>query len=508
MSIQRKVSIAFFALAAFFSGVMFTTVGANLFDAGDHIGSSSHAKDTGDTVVQLDPASPVLSLEDAFTTVAESVLPTVVQIRSERVEQTPNLNGTPFEFFFREQGPNQERRAQGLGSGVIARADGYIITNNHVIDGADALEVKLATGEIVDATVIGADQDSDLAVIKIEQEGLPTVSFGELDDVRIGQWVLAFGSPLSQDLDNTVTAGIVSAMGRTSTNLTQLNVFSAFIQTDAAINPGNSGGPLVNLNGELIGINSAILSRSGGNQGIGFAIPVDVVDNVVTQLIETGSVQRAFLGVTFNSVPPALAQAQNVSQGSAQIANVVEGSAADVAGLEEGDIITAVNGDELRNNNQLRTMIGNMRPGEEVTLTVVRGDDTLDISVLLGTRDDEALASFDSAPEPRRGSAEEEMESLGLQLQDLSPALLQQLGLEENVDGVLISGIDQSSAAFRESELREGDIITEIDKKPVADFDDFERIYDNVDEGETFLVRVLRNRGGQLMPFFTALTKP
>ncbi len=518
MSGKRKTSIAVFVVVAFLSGILFTTVGANLFNMGEKVATESVAADTADKTV-IAPVNPGarLELEEAFIAVAEAISPSVVQIRSEQlIEQNQGDNpfeGTPLEDYFNmpDQGP---RFRSGLGSGVITRSDGYIITNFHVIAQATELEVRMANGRFFDAEVVGTDQDSDLAVIKIDADDLPAVSFGAFDEVRVGQWVLAFGSPLSEDLDNTVTAGIVSALGRTSSNLASLNIFAAFIQTDAAINPGNSGGPLVDLRGRLIGLNSAIYSRSGGSQGIGFAIPVNVVENVTTQLIETGDVERAQLGVFFDRVSETLADALGVPRGAAQVSEIRNGSAAEKAGIQEGDIITAVNGQELRDFNQLRTMIGNLRPGDVVDLELVRDGEQLAFTVELGKRN--PLVAENDQPEENDRDEDSSMEDLGLSLSNLTPATLRRLGLEEAepFEGVLITAVDPNSLAAREAELRRGDIITEIDKQSVEKLDDFEQVYRRIGKGETFLVRVLRLQPGAepnnptLRPFLTALTKP
>ena len=520
MSAKRKASIAVFVVVAFLSGILFTTVGANLFNLGEKVTTESVAADTADKTI-LAPVAPGarLELEEAFIAVAEAISPAVVQIRSEQlIEQRQGDNpweGTPLEDYFNMPNQGPQFRS-GLGSGVITRSDGYIITNYHVIAQATELEVRLADGRFFDAEVVGADQDSDLAVIKIEANDLPAVSFGTFSEVRVGQWVLAFGSPFSEDLANTVTAGIVSALGRTSSSLANLNIFAAFIQTDAAINPGNSGGPLVDLRGRLIGLNSAIYSssRSGGSQGIGFAIPVNVVENVTTQLIETGSVERAQLGVFFDRVSETLAEILGVSRGAAQVSEVVKGSAAEQAGIQEGDIITEVNGQELRDFNQLRTTIGNLHPGDVVDLEVVRDGEHLAFTIELGKRAP-VVTENDQAEENDRDE-DSSMEDLGLSLSDSTPATLRRLGLEEAepFEGVLITAVDPNSQAARKARLRRGDIITEINKQSVEKLDDFEQIYRRIGKGESFLVRVLRLQPSAvpnsptLRPFFTALTKP
>ncbi|MDZ4698245.1 MAG: Do family serine endopeptidase [Rhodothermales bacterium] len=520
MSVKRTIPIALFVIASFLGGIFFMTAGSNLF-SDEAITTNTHAASTagqegGTTAIDRERVAPALALEEAFTLVAESVTPTVVQVRSEKVvSQQQMLEGTPFEEFFNPFGgggdsPQQEFRSDGLGSGVLIRADGYIITNNHVINGADELKVRLSDGRFFDATVIGADPLSDLAVIKIESANMPHVSFGDVDRLRVGQWVMAIGSPLSEDLGNTVTAGIVSALGRTSNEISQLNVYASFIQTDAAINPGNSGGPLVDLQGRLIGINSAIFSRSGGNQGIGFAIPVDVVQNVADQLIEHGSVRRGMLGVNFDGVSEALSNLLDVPRGAAQITRVTDGSAAEKAGLKQNEIIVSVNGQDLLDANQLRTTIGNKQPGESVSLGVINQEtgQKRTVDVTLGERpDEEAVAN--NRPDAER-EAESGVEALGLtNLRDVSDEILQSLGLEQQeITGVVITGINESSQAFRSAELRRGDIITEVDRKPVDSRSEFLRIYRDIKAGESFLVRVVRSQNGDPVSFLTALTKP
>ncbi len=515
MNARRKASLAVFLVVAFLAGILFTTVGANLFGQGDRVGTASKAAiGPGDTAID-GPASPAFELEDAFIRVAESVSPTVVQIHSEQKVAAPAPNpfegtpfeGTPFEQFFDPRGP---RFRSGLGSGVIARSDGYIITNNHVVEKADELKVSLADGQVFDAEVIGTDPRSDLAVVKIEADGLPAISFGTIEEVRVGQWVLAFGSPLSEDLDNTVTAGIVSALGRTSASLMNLNSYAAFIQTDAAINPGNSGGPLVDLRGRLVGINSAILSRTGGNQGIGFAIPVNVVENVTSQLIASGTVQRGFLGISFDRVPASLADALNVPRGAAQVSSVVPGSAADKAGLQEGDVVTKVNGQQLRDAYEIRTIVGNLLPGDEVEIEFVRDGQARTVTARLGALEDNEPVAADER-RGQGGGEEGSMARLGLSLSDLTPAMLERLGLQNagTLEGVVITDIDATSDAFRQAELRRGDVITEIDKQPVKNLAAFKKVYRDIQKGDTFLVRVLRPAGDQPpRPFLTALTKP
>ena len=394
---ERKISISLLLFAAFLAGVFIATSGANWVGTSDLAGTTSHAESPpAEADYRLGSSGPSADdFSSAFISVAESVNPAVVQIRAERlVENAFPLSGSPFDNFFqRPDGENQPQASTALGSGVIVRSDGYIVTNHHVIANAEDLTVVLLDGTQVDAEVVGSDAASDLAVIRVEESGLPVVALMDGADVRVGEWVMAFGSPLSDELGNTVTSGIVSAVRRTSSRLSTLNAYASFIQTDAAINPGNSGGPLVNLDGKLVGINSAIFSRTGGSQGIGLAIPVSVVQNVATQLIQNGAVARGGLGVRFGPVSRSLAEALGVPQGAAQITEVVAGSAADRAGIRAGDVVTAIDGRELREFNELRTTIGNRLPGDSVLLTIVGDGQSRDVDIVLGN-----LSTYNDAP--------------------------------------------------------------------------------------------------------------
>ena len=442
-------------------------------------------------------------LEQAFIDVAAQVNPTVVTIRSERVINDPDgythpFRGTPFEDWIPKPDSSHPRRSSGLGSGFILSADGIIITNFHVIRGAEELEIALFDGRVFEADVIGTDSLSDLAVIRIDASDLPTAPLGSDEEVSVGQWVMAFGSPLSEDLDNTVTAGIVSAVGRTSNSLSGLNLFSAFIQTDAAINPGNSGGPLVDLRGNVIGINTAFYSRTGVYNGVGFAIPASVIAYVVPQLLQDGEVERGFLGVTFNAVPATLATALNAPRGAAQVTQVFPDGGAARAGIRVGDIITAVGDHKLKDPNQLRSMIGNLAPGSIVRLALIRDGENTTVSVQLGRRDLDAIASTPPTSRSRR--------TWGLVLSQVTPEMQQQPGLAD-VSGVVIQEIDQNSIAYRDAELRQNDIITEMNKQPVRTVTEFHDTIADLNEGESVVIKVLRYNGENYVPFFTALIK-
>ena len=518
MSAKRKVSLAVVIVTAFITGIFFTTMGSNLLGSNNLL-SRSYA---GTTEVNTQSATSPADLETAFTEVSETINPTVVQIRSERVTEGRRQNpfqGTPFEEFFGGPGNNSPRRSQGLGSGVIIQEDGYIVTNNHVVEGADELEVFLADGSSYAGEIVGTDPYSDLAVVRINAEGLPAISFGNSDNIRTGQWVLAFGSPLDQRLSNTVTAGIVSAVGR----LRGANEFRRgpaqggqgqsvtgvrnFIQTDAAINPGNSGGPLVNLQGQLIGINSAIMSQSGGYQGIGFAIPVNTVKDVADQLIESGEVQRARLGVEYDGASQSVIEALDMPRGTALVGRVVPGSAADEAGIQAGDFIVAINGEELTNSLQLGQIIGRMKPGEEVEITINRDGEEETLTATLGGATTEAVASSEE-DEASSSSQEQMMEELGFAVSDLTPQLKQRLRVEGEVDGVVITQVDPASDVAREAQIGRGAIITEAARQPVTSVADFQEIYEATEAGDYILLKLrLPTQDGRLTTTTTAVRK-
>ncbi|MFV1980686.1 MAG: trypsin-like peptidase domain-containing protein, partial [Rhodothermia bacterium] len=408
-SIKRGLSYAAVATAMFVAGMLVVTAGGSWLGSSTRMSAESVAEPRPDETSVV--ASP-FAFEEAFLNVSEAVNPAVVQISSsKKVKRSGNFfRGNPLfdEFFGRRRGNDDgngdsgEQKYQlqhGLGSGAIIRPDGYIVTNRHVINEADELEVKLLDGREFNAEVIGSDELSDLAVIKIDVEGeLPFIDSGSNQTVRVGQWVLAFGSPLSINLSNTVTAGIVSALGRFSQN----GRIENFIQTDAAINPGNSGGPLVNLSGELVGINTAIYSQTGGYQGIGLAIPVRTVDSVTEQLIDGGRVRRGYLGVRFSSISESLSRALDVPRGAAQIAGIEEDGAAADAGLEEGDVIVAIDGKELSNASELLAVVGTSSPGDKLEIEYVRDDRRGTATVELAERADD-LALNDVESERRSG---------------------------------------------------------------------------------------------------------
>lgn len=327
--------------------------------------------------------APGVSYADVVNKTAPAVVTIHSQTRARAPQQYPFMNDPFFRQFFGERAPSApaERQRQGLGSGVIIDADGYLLTNHHVVDGADQIKVDLNDGRSLDARLVGADPPSDLAVLKVDASNLPVLVLGDSDRVRVGDVVLALGNPLG--VGQTVTMGIISAKGR-RTGLSN-GAFEDFLQTDAPINRGNSGGALVNVNGELIGINSQILSPSGGSIGLGFAIPSNMARTVVDQLVKDGRVRRGQLGITVLKIPSEEATRLGVTQGPGVVIYQVQpGSAADRSGLRQGDVITALNGQEVNDPNTFRNQIAGTSPGSEVTLTVRRGGQEQQVRVTLG----------------------------------------------------------------------------------------------------------------------------
>jgi Do/DeqQ family serine protease len=398
--------------------------------------------------------------------VVEQVTPAVVTIRSERRVRnvSQDIPDELREFFgdrfgYGRRGPQMpERRQGGLGSGVVVRQDGYILTNNHVVDGAEQVNVELTDGRTFKAKVVGTDAATDLAVVKIDGSNLPTLPLGDSDAVRVGDVVLAVGNPLG--VGQTVTMGIVSAKGRA----TQLgdNSYEDFIQTDAPINQGNSGGALVSTGGQLVGINSQILTPSGGNIGIGFAIPANMAKNVMTQLIDHGQVHRGMIGVTIQPVTSDIASSLGLSHVRGALVNsVTAGSPADKAGIRRGDVITAVNGAAIKDSNDLRNDVAQMAPGSTARLTVVRDGKEQSLNVTLAER---------KAAEAERGeesgaNSSNRSGAFGMGVEPLTRDRAQELGIQAS-SGVLVAEVQPGGRAA-DAGLRPGDVITEVDRRPV-----------------------------------------
>jgi len=426
---------------------------------------------------------------NGFAPVIKQVLPAVVSVASTKVEKVSQRNSQMDPLFRQFFGDNPgfnlapgddtpgEHRSEGLGSGVVISPQGYILTNNHVVDGATTVTVKLSDQREFKARVIGTDPNTDIAVIKIDAGNLPAITVGDSDKVEIGDYAIAVGNPFG--VGQTVTMGIVSATHRGVGG--QIENYEDFIQTDAAINPGNSGGALVNDRGELVGINTAIIAHgSEGNQGIGFAVPVNLARNVMDQLIKNGKVTRAYLGIALQDVTPAIAKQFGRSPGGALVDDVSPNTPAARAGIERGDIIMDVNGKPIFDVNQLRNTISTMDPNAHVNLKVIRNGSEKNLAATLSEYPSEEAQSQGKG---RRGNGDNASESV------LAGVTVGESG---NGNGVVVTRVSPNSAAA-EAGLREGDVIQEVNRQPVKNVADFRRAVGGSHEGNLLLV----NREGR-----------
>ncbi len=458
-------------------------------------------------------ASMALAKPESLAPLAEKISPSVVNITtSTTVEgrtgpQGIVPEGSPFEDFFREfqdrnndgEG-NRPRRSSALGSGFVISEDGYVVTNNHVIESADEITIEFFSGEELVAKVIGTDPKTDIALLKVEaSQPLPFVSFGDSNAARVGDWVIAMGNPLGQGF--SVSAGIVSARNRALSG-----TYDDYIQTDAAINRGNSGGPLFNMDGEVIGVNTAILSPNGGSIGIGFSMASNVVTRVIDQLQEFGETRRGWLGVRIQDVTDDVADAMGLKKAvGALITDVPEGPARE-AGLKTGDVIKSFDGVEVVDTRGLVRQVGNSPVGATVRVTVLRDGKTQTIKVVLGRREEADGAVPADMDENADGGTEAEPQStmlMGLTLMPLTDDLRAELGADGDMSGLAVTDVDQTSEAF-EKGLRMGDIITEAGQEQVTSIADLEaRIAAAKEAGRKSLLLVVR-RGGD--PRFVALS--
>ena len=443
-----------------------------------------------------DKSHQPLTANGSYADLVDKVAPAVVTIRSEKKVAAQSAQNSPFneqmlQQFFGGQIPQAKQPPQverGLGSGVIVESNGTILTNNHVVDGASIVKVDLPDKRTFDAKVVGTDPASDLAVLKIEAKNLPTLSLGNSDGVRVGDVVLAIGNPLG--LRQTVTSGIISARSR-QTGLSD-GSFEDFLQTDAPINQGNSGGALVNLNGELIGINSQILSPSGGSIGIGFAIPSNMAKSVMSQLIAGGKVHRGMLGVGIQDVTSELAENFGLKDVRGVIVNsVTPGSPADKAGLKQGDVITSLNGTNLRDGNDLRNHVAQTAPNSDVTLGYLRNGSEYNAKVTLG----EFQAKTGDADDSANPNAEPISGKLGLSLQPLTPQIADQLELKNVKSGLVVADVQEGSPAD-DAGIEQGDVIMQVNRQDVKSLEDVKTA---ITKAKNNSILLLINRGGQTL---------
>ena len=460
------------------------------------------------TIIKAADLDSLHQLSNAFSSISEKVNPSVVSVVSTtkiKVSQpglSPFGNDPFFDELRRRFGPDsfpqynapeeREYEQSGLGSGVIITNDGYILTNNHVVENADKIKVTLSDKREFDAEIKGRDPETDIAVIKINANNLPTATLGDSDKAKVGEWVLAIGNPFG--LQHTVTAGIISAVGRTNMGVTQ---YEDFIQTDAAINPGNSGGPLVNLDGEVIGINTFIFSRSGGYMGAGFAIPINMARKIMDQLINKGKITRGWLGVSIQDLNEELAKFLELKQTKGIVVRQVEvGSPADKADIKSNDIILKIAGKQIETTKQLMQVIAGFVPDTEVEITILRGDK--EISKKVKITEKQAL----TASAGKKGSTESQ-EKLGLEVRELTDELAEQYDLKGQ-KGVIITKILSGSLAER-AELQVGDLITEINGYGIKNIDDYRKAVEKLEEKNSIEFSCIRSYMGRHWRFTTRI---
>ncbi len=444
--------------------------------------------------------------EKTFVSVAKKVSPAVVFIKTEKVVKSQSqieffspFGGNQYEDdFFKhffdqprqsQQRPLQEQRIVGQGSGFIISADGYILTNNHVVGDSDQITVTLLDGREFNAITIGTDSHSDVAVIKIDAKDLPVLTLGDSDDIEVGEWVIAVGNPFG--LSHTLTAGIVSAKGRSSIGITD---YEDFIQTDAAINPGNSGGPLVDLNGRAIGINTAIFSRSGGYMGIGFAIPINMAKVIQDQLIKQGSVIRGYLGIIIQNLTPDLAKTFGLkNQKGILVAQVMEDSAAGKARLKQGDVIIEFAGNPVKKVGEFRNRVSFTTPGTNERITIIRNGKRKDLTITIGKLPDSELVA---------SASPHSMSKRGMSVKTLTRDLAEQFGFQGET-GVLVIQVKPGSNAAM-ADIRPGVLIQEVNRKRINNTDEFEQVINQTPEHGTILLLI---KDGQYSRYVTLKTE-
>ena len=431
-------------------------------------------------------AAPIVAPQGLpdFISLAKKLSPSVVNVSTTQMRKAtqdrPGLDddqmGQFFERFFGAPTPRGPQRRGGQGSGFIIDSNGTILTNYHVVDGTEKIVVTLSDGKNYDAKVVGKDQKSDIAVIKIDAgRELPAAHLGDSDRLEVGEWVMAIGNPFG--LDHTVTSGIVSAKGRNIGS----GLYDNFIQTDASINPGNSGGPLINLRGEVVGINTAIFSQSGGNIGIGFAIPANSVKELLPQLRDKGKVVRGFIGTSIQKVTPEIADSLGLKQArGALVSDVVKGGPAERAGLKAGDIIVEFDRKEIKDSTDLPLQVARVAPGAAVQIKVLRDGKEMTLPLTVGEmKESEIVAATQEG-------------DFGLTVQPVTPQLAENLGLER-AEGLVITAVKRGSAA-EEAGLRSGDVITEINRQPIKNMADYNRELTRHEKAKSVLLLVRRGQ--------------
>ncbi len=460
-------------------------IAAILMVAGLSGGVASHARDK---TVSKETLNLLGKLSDAFAEVAEAARPAVVNISTTStvtMEENPfgNMFSDPFfRHFFGDQfgNPGQKRKykSSALGSGVIVTSDGYILTNNHVVKGADEIKVVLYDKREFKGKVVGADPRTDLAVVKIDARNLPTLSLGDSGKMKAGDLVLAIGNPFG--LNQTITMGIVSAVGRSNIGLAD---YEDFIQTDAAINPGNSGGALVSASGELVGINTAIYSTSGGYMGIGFAIPSDMAKVVMENIIKHGRVIRGWLGVSIQDLTPDLAKSLGIREtAGALVSNVETGSPADKAGLKRGDLITGINTKKVDDSTGLRNMIASTAPGTKIDVRIIRDGKEQTVTVALGEYKENKVVK-----------TEYNNALKGVSVQELTPGLRDKLSLPDNVSGVVVTSVSADLSGRRL--LQPNDVIEEVNRTAIQNVQDYDQAVSRIGAKDTVLLLIYRDGG-------------
>jgi serine protease Do len=464
-----------------------SVVAVSVFFAGLLVSSGMHwtsraAADNDARTVQIATEQPQPFVTSPFTNLAKQLTPAVVNIKVTKIEKTgfpwPNGPGNPFGRFFGVPQHPEKVPVQGAGSGVIINADGTILTNNHVVEGAKEVTVTLADKEEFKAQVVGRDPKTDLAVLKIAAgKKLPAAKLGDSDELQVGDWVMAVGNPFG--LGDTVTSGIVSAKGR----VIGAGPYDDFIQTDASINPGNSGGPLFNMKGEIVGINTAIISSG---QGIGFAIPVNTAKPLIPQLVAKGKVTRGYLGVNIQGISPEIAAAMKLSDAKgALVADVVPGSPAEKAGMKRGDVIVGFDGKQVQGSHDLPAMVAGTPVDTEVRVTVVRDGKDQQLFTKIAP-----MGSDETAMDEPRQSAQGKW---GMQLQDLNPQVAKELGVKAD-QGAVVVGIQPGSPADNAA-IKQGDVILEVNRQPVKSVKDVKDQVAKAGDKDTLLLLVQSEQG-------------